>query len=261
MQDNALSVFLSRLDFAWITTMHILHPPLTIGLAGLLFLVLAEWRWVHSNDERWYRLVRFFERLFIVNSPPVSPPGITMEMALGILYGPFSQAAGPFFGQVLGYETITAFMYEAGFTGLTIFGWGKISKRMHLFATFNVALSSALSAMWILDANSWMQTPAGVVLKNGFFQVVDWGMALFRPIGYLVVLSLRSMATADAANLCWPCSGRPPLPHPRHSSVSTRLWSAVPLASSAKTTRESSGAGRRPYAPPKACRSLPSTCG
>ncbi len=60
-------------------------------------------------------------------------------------------------------------MYEAGFIGLMIFGWGKISRGMHLFATFNVALSSALSAMWILVANSWMQTPTGVTLSHGVF--------------------------------------------------------------------------------------------
>ncbi|GAB0117061.1 cytochrome ubiquinol oxidase subunit I [Acidisoma sp. 7E03] len=179
MPNDALTVFISRLDFAWITTFHIIYPPLTIGLAILLFC--AEWRWVATNDEAWYRIVRFFERLFIVNFAAGVATGITMEMAFGILYGPFSQAAGPFFGQVLGYETITAFMYEAGFIGLMIFGWGKISRGMHLFATFNVALSSSLSAMWILDANSWMQTPAGVELKNGVFQVTDWVAALLNP--------------------------------------------------------------------------------
>lgn len=179
MPDNAMAVFLSRLDFAWITTFHILYPPLTIGLAMLLFF--AEWRWIATNDDNWYRLVRFFEKLFIVNFGAGVATGITMEMAFGILYGPFSQAAGPFFGQVLGYETITAFMYEAGFIGLMIFGWGKISRGMHLFATFNVALSSSLSAMWILDANSWMQTPKGVVFRGGFFHVVNWFAALFNP--------------------------------------------------------------------------------
>ena len=179
MQDSALAVLISRLDFAWITTMHILYPPLTIGLAGLLFL--AEWRWMRTEDETWYRLVRFFEKLFIINFAAGVATGITMEMAFGILYGRFSEAAGPFFGQVLGYETITAFMYEAGFIGLMVFGWGKISRKMHLFATFNVALSSTLSAMWILDANSWMQTPTGVALENGIFQVTDWGKALLNP--------------------------------------------------------------------------------
>src|ERR1700753_2224970 len=62
-----------------------------------------------------------------------------------------------------------------------VFGWGKLGKKMHLFATANVAVASTLSAWWILVANSWMQTPTGVVLKNGFFQVVDWGSAIFNP--------------------------------------------------------------------------------
>jgi cytochrome bd ubiquinol oxidase subunit I len=179
MQNTALSLLISRLDFAWITTFHILYPPLTIGLSALLFI--SEWRWVRTDDEYWYRLTRFFEKLFIVNFGAGVATGITMEMAFGILYGPFSQAAGPFLGQMLGYETITAFMYEAGFVGLMVFGWGKIGKKMHLFATANVAIASSLSAMWIMVANSWMQTPAGIVFKNGYFQVVDWGAAIVNP--------------------------------------------------------------------------------
>ncbi len=179
MVENSTAVVLSRLDFGWITTLHILYPPLTIGLAAMLFL--GELFWLRTDSEYWYRLCRFFEKLLIINFAAGVATGITMEMAFGILYGPFSQAAGPFFGQVLGYETITAFMYEAGFIGLMIFGWGKISRRMHLFATFNVALSSSLSAMWILDANSWMQTPVGVAFRNGAFMVTSWREALFNP--------------------------------------------------------------------------------
>ena len=159
--------------------MHILYPPLTIGLS--ILLAVGEWQWVRTDDDRWYRIVRFFEKLFIVNFAAGVATGITMEMAFGILYGPFSQAAGPFFGQVLGYETITAFMYEAGFLGLMVFGWGKISKKMHLFATFNVAVASTISAVWIIDANSWMQTPAGVELKDGYFQVTNWVAAILNP--------------------------------------------------------------------------------
>ena len=179
MAGNSLSVLLSRLDFGWITTLHILYPPLTIGLATMMFV--GELLWLRTKDNHWYRLCRFFERLFIVNFAAGVATGITMELAFGILYGPFSQAAGPFFGQVLGYETITAFMYEAGFIGLMIFGWGKISRNMHLFATFNVALSSSLSALWILVANSWMQTPTGVSLQHGVFVVKDWWRAIFNP--------------------------------------------------------------------------------
>lgn len=176
---DPLSLFLSRVDFAWITSMHFLYPPLTIGLSMLLFF--AEWRWLVTDDEHWYRLTRFFEKLFIINFGAGVATGVTLEVAFGVLYGPFSQAVGPFFGNVLGYETITAFMYEAGFIGLMIFGWGKISRGMHLFSTFNVMVSSSLSAFWILDANSWMQTPAGVQLKDGIFQVTNWFAAIFNP--------------------------------------------------------------------------------
>lgn len=179
MTDPTFMTDLARLDFAWITTMHILYPPLTIGLATFLFY--SEIKWLRTKDEEWYRLTRFFEKLFIINFGAGVATGVTMEMSFGILFGPFSQAAGPFFGNILGYETITAFMYEAGFIGLMIFGWGKISKGMHLFATFNVAFASALSAMWIMDANSWMQTPAGVHLENGIFLVDDWTKAIFNP--------------------------------------------------------------------------------
>ena len=199
MQNTALSLLLSRLDFAWITTMHILYPPLTIGLSLLLFI--SEWRWVSTNDEQWYRLTRFFEKLFIINFGAGVATGITMEMAFGILYGPFSQAAGPFLGQILGYETITAFMYEAGFVGLMVFGWGRISKKMHLFATANVAFASSLSAMWILVANSWMQTPSGVVYRDGFFHVVSWRRAIFNPD---VILGFPHMEVATIElSLCF----------------------------------------------------------
>ncbi|MBJ3816650.1 cytochrome ubiquinol oxidase subunit I [Shimwellia pseudoproteus] len=179
MDASALAALISRIDFAVVTTLHIIYPPLTIGLALLLFL--AEWRWLQRGDNRWYRLCRFFERLFIVNFGAGVATGVTMELAFGILYGPFSQAAGPIFGQVLGYETITAFMYEAAFIGLMIFGWGRIHPKIHLFATANVALSSAISAMWIMNANSWMQSPVGVKLQNGYFYVADWFAALLNP--------------------------------------------------------------------------------
>ena len=174
--ENSLPILLSRLDFAWITSMHILWTPLTIGMSWLLFIM--EVAWLRTGNERWYKLNRFVEKIFIINFGAGVATGVTMEMAFGILYGPFSQAVGPFFGNILGFETITAFMYEAGFIGLMVFGWGKVSKGMHLFSTFNVGLSSSLSAMWILVANSWMQTPNGVVLKNGLFQVTNWWNAI-----------------------------------------------------------------------------------
>ncbi len=228
MTTSDLSAFISRLDFAWITTFHIIYPPLTIGLAAMLFI--AEWRWVATQDPYWYRLCRFFEKLFVVNFGAGVATGVTMEMAFGILYGPFSQAAGPFFGQVLGYETITAFMYEAGFIGLMLFGWGKISRGMHLFATFNVAFASTLSAFWILDANSWMQTPGGVTLKDGVFQISDWAKAILNPdflyaMPHMVVASIELSLCFVAAVSAWYILGR------RHVALFRRalLWSVLTL--------------------------------
>ncbi|MBP2196222.1 cytochrome ubiquinol oxidase subunit I [Pantoea cypripedii] len=206
MLSNDLTSLITRIDFALISSIHIIYPPLTIGLAALLFI--SELMWVRKNDEKWYRLCRFFEKLFIVNFGAGVATGVTMEMAFGILYGRFSQAAGPFFGQVLGYETITAFMYEAGFIGLMIFGWGKISRGMHLFATFNVAVSSTLSAMWILVANSWMQTPTGVEYTDGIFHVTDWMAALFNPnartaFPHMLLASFELSLTFVVATCAW----------------------------------------------------------
>lgn len=177
MAPDTLTELLTRIDFALITSMHIIYPPLTIGLAALLFF--SEWRWLRTGEDSWYQLTRFYEKLFIINFGAGVATGVTMEMAFGILYGPFSTAVGPVFGHLLGTETITAFMYEAGFLGLMVFGWHKINPYVHLFATFNVAFASALSAFWILAANSWMQTPNGVAMSDGYFYATDWLKVIF----------------------------------------------------------------------------------
>ncbi|MBN2741990.1 MAG: cytochrome ubiquinol oxidase subunit I [Rhodobacteraceae bacterium] len=206
--ETTFADFMARIDFALITSLHIIYPPLTIGLSLLIFF--SEWRWLRTDQEKWYRLTRFFEKLFIINFGAGVATGVTMEMAFGILFGPFSTAAGPVFGHMLGFETITAFMYEAGFVGLMIFGWHKIGRRMHLFATFNVALASFLSAFWIIAANSWMQSPAGVKMVGGQFLVSDWLQIIFNPdsmtaIPHMIVacleLSLFFVAAVSARQL------------------------------------------------------------
>lgn len=177
--ESTLTELLARIDFALITSLHIIYPPLTIGLSLLLFF--GEWRWLRTDAEHWYRLTRFFEKLFIINFGAGVATGVTMELAFGILFAPFATAAGPVFGHLLGFETITAFMYEAGFVGLMVFGWHKINRYVHLFATFNVALASSLSAFWILGANSWMQTPTGIEMVDGNFIASDWMKIIFNP--------------------------------------------------------------------------------
>lgn len=185
MHPAAASVFLDRINFGIITSLHIVWPPLTIGLSTLL--LYWEWRWLRTGNADHYRARRFFEKIFLVNFAVGVVTGVTMEMAFGMFFGPFAKAAGPVFGPLLGIETISAFMVEASFIGLMVFGWGRMPKRMHLLATAMVAVTTALSAVWITTANSWMQTPAGVTLRHGQFQVTSWSAALFNPdMGYAV---------------------------------------------------------------------------
>jgi len=204
--ESTFADLMARLDFALITSLHIIYPPLTIGLSLLIFF--AEWRWLRTDQEKWYRLTRFFEKLFIINFGAGVATGVTMELAFGILFGPFSTAAGPVFGHLLGFETITAFMYEAGFVGLMIFGWHKIGRGMHLFATFNVAVASFLSAFWIIAANSWMQSPAGVKMVGGQFLVSDWVQIIFNPdsmtaIPHMIIACLELSLFFVAAVSAW----------------------------------------------------------
>ncbi|HYW75508.1 MAG TPA: cytochrome ubiquinol oxidase subunit I [Gammaproteobacteria bacterium] len=182
---SAGTVFLDRINFGLITSLHIVWPPLTIGLSALL--LYWEWRWLKTGHPEHYRARRFFEKIFLVNFAVGVVTGVTMEMAFGMFFGPFAKAAGPVFGPLLGIETISAFMVEASFIGLMVFGWGRMHKRMHLLATAMVAVTTSLSAVWITTANSWMQTPTGVTLRHDQFNVTSWSAALANPdMGYAV---------------------------------------------------------------------------
>lgn len=182
---SAATVLLDRINFGLLTSLHIIWPPLTIGLSALL--LYWEWRWLKTGNPDHYRARRFFEKIFLVNFAVGVVTGVTMEMAFGMFFGPFAKAAGPALGPLLGIETISAFMVEASFIGLMVFGWGRMPKRMHLLATAMVAVTTSLSAVWITTANSWMQTPTGVALHHGQFDVTSWGAVLSNPdMGYAV---------------------------------------------------------------------------
>jgi cytochrome d ubiquinol oxidase subunit I len=172
-------VALSRLQFAFTAMFHILWPVLTIGLS--LYLVLMEALWLKTGDEGYYRHARFWSRLFIVNFAVGVVTGIPMEFQFGTNWSVFSVAGGDIFGHLLGFEAAMAFMLEAAFLGVMIWGWHRVSRGMHLFATIMVALGSSLSAFWILAANSWMQTPVGGAFKDGQFAASSNLTAIFNP--------------------------------------------------------------------------------
>jgi cytochrome bd ubiquinol oxidase subunit I len=172
-------VTLSRLQFAITTLFHILWPVLTIGLS--LFLVVTESLWLRTENVAWYHHSRFWARLFILNFGVGVVTGLPLEFEFGTNWANFSIAAGGFFGNMLGFEGAMAFMLEAGFLGIMIFGWHRVPRAVHLTATVMVAFGASMSAFWILVANSWMQTPAGGHMENGRFVVDSYLQAIFNP--------------------------------------------------------------------------------
>lgn len=173
------ALMLSRLQFAFLAIFHILWPPLTIGLS--LIMLGLEIAWLRTGQLLYYQHLRWWMRIFLLNFGVGVVSGLSMEFAFGTNWGPFSIATGDFVGHILGFETVLAFMLEAGFLGVMLFGWGKVPRLLHLFATSMVALGSVLSAFWIMVVSSWMQTPAGVEMVNGKIVVLDYTAAIFNP--------------------------------------------------------------------------------
>jgi cytochrome d ubiquinol oxidase subunit I len=173
------ALHLARGQFAMTAIFHILWPILTISLSA--FLLVVEILWVRTSEVVWYRHARFWSKLLVLNFAVGVVSGIPMEFQFGTNWGPFSQFTGQFFGNILGFEGAMAFMLEAGFVGIMMLGWGRVPKGVHLFATSMVALGSSISAFWIMVANSWMQTPAGVAVVDGKIVVIDYVKAIFSP--------------------------------------------------------------------------------
>jgi cytochrome d ubiquinol oxidase subunit I len=173
------ALLLSRIQFAVTTMFHILFPVLTIGLA--LYLVVVEFLWLVTKQEIYYRMYRFWVRIFAINFGVGVVSGIVLEFEFGTNFSRFSQSVSNVFSPLLAFEVMTAFFLEAGFLGIMLFGWERVRRSIHFLATCLVALGAILSAFWILAANSWMQTPAGYSLVNGKFMVTDFRAAIFNP--------------------------------------------------------------------------------
>jgi len=173
-------VALSRLQFALTAIFHMLWPVLTTGMA--IYLVIVEGLWLKTKQPQYYHHARFWAKLYVLNFGIGVASGLPMEFQFGTNWAPLSEAAGDFLGSILGFEAAMAFMLDAGFLGIMLFGWNRVPPVMHYFATIMVAFGANLSTFWILTANSWMQTPAGGdFLANGKFIVRDYFEAIFNP--------------------------------------------------------------------------------
>jgi cytochrome bd ubiquinol oxidase subunit I len=159
------AVDLARIQFATTSIYHFLFVPLTLGLAPLV--AVMQTLWFRSRDDAWLRLTRFFGTLLLINFAIGVATGLVQEFQFGMSWAVYSNFVGGVFGAPLALEGLAAFMVEATFLGLWIFGWDQLPRGLHLFTIWVVALATWLSAYLILVANSWMQHPVGYRIVDG----------------------------------------------------------------------------------------------
>ncbi len=173
-------VLLSRIQFAFTISFHILFPSFTIGLAA--WLLVLEALWLKTGQPVYLQLSEQWTKIFAVSFGMGVVSGVVLSYEFGTNWSELSRLGGNVIGPLLSYEVLTAFFLEAGFLGIMLFGHERVPKAVHAFATAMVALGTLISAFWILSANSWMQTPAGQVMgADGVLHVDDWWQVIFNP--------------------------------------------------------------------------------
>jgi cytochrome bd ubiquinol oxidase subunit I len=177
---DAIALVLSRIQFAFTVSFHIIYPTFTIGLAAWLTVLEA----LHLTTGRpAYRVVfEFWLKIFGVAFGMGVVSGIVMAFQFGTNWSVMARMSGPIQGVLLSYETFTAFFLEASFFGILLFGRSRVAPWFYLFSTAMVALGTTLSAFWIMANNSWMQVPVGYVLDDGVAVPNDWAKILFSPV-------------------------------------------------------------------------------
>ncbi|ANG64104.1 cytochrome D ubiquinol oxidase subunit I [Marinobacterium aestuarii] len=173
------AALLSRLQFAFTISFHILFPSVTIGLAT--FIAIWEGLWLKTRNPVYLQLAKFWIKPFAITFGMGVVSGIVLSYEFGTNFSEFSRIVGPVLGPLMAYEVLTAFFLEAGFLGVMLFGWQRVSEKLHFFATCVVALGTWISAFWIIAANSWMQTPAGYEIVDGVFHAANWTEVIFNP--------------------------------------------------------------------------------
>jgi cytochrome bd ubiquinol oxidase subunit I len=170
---------LARIQFAFTVSFHIIFPTMSIGLAS--FLAVTEALWLKTKESVYLEIYRFWLSIFAMGFGIGVVTGIVLSFEFGLGFARFAEMAGPAIGPMIALEVLTAFFLEAGFLGIMLFGLHRVGPNLHFFATCMVAVGTLLSASWILSANSWMQTPAGVAIHDGHLTVVSWRDVVVNP--------------------------------------------------------------------------------
>lgn len=172
-------VFLSRIQFAFTISFHILFPSFTIGLAS--WLVVLEALWLKTGNPNYQAIYKFWSKIFAITFGMGVVSGVVLSYQIGTNWSAFSDKVGNILGPLLSFEVLTAFFLESSFLGIMLFGWNRVSRRIHFLSTIVVALGTLISAFWILSANSWMHTPTAYQIQDGIFQPLNWLEIIFNP--------------------------------------------------------------------------------
>jgi len=176
-------VLLSRIQFGLTISFHYIFPPLSIGLG--MILVLMEALYLKTRNSLYQQMTRFWVRIFGLTFALGVATGVVMEFQFGTNWATYSRFVGDVFGSALAAEGIFAFFLESGFLAILLFGWDKVSPRVHMLSTIMVALGAHFSAIWIVVADSWMQTPAGFHVVQAALrpraEITDFWAMVFNP--------------------------------------------------------------------------------
>jgi len=174
---------LSRIQFAFTIAFHYIYPPLSIGLGVLL--VIMEGMYLKTKNKLYEQMTKFWVKVFALTFAMGVATGIVMEFEFGTNWATYSRFVGDVFGSALAAEGIFAFFLESGFLAVLVFGWDKVSPKIHFLSTIMVSFGAMLSAVWIVVANSWQQTPAGYHIVgegiNARAEITDFWAMVFNP--------------------------------------------------------------------------------
>jgi cytochrome d ubiquinol oxidase subunit I len=168
---------ISRIQFAFTISFHILFPAFSIGL--IMFIALLEGAWIKTGKQKYRDICKFWSKILALTFGMGIVSGVVMEFQLGTNWSGYTRAAGSVLGVLFTYEVLTAFFIEAGVLGIMFFGWNRVHPKVHYAATLMALAGVTLSAFWIMSANSWMQAPGGVSFDGHTFQVINWLDAIF----------------------------------------------------------------------------------
>lgn len=174
---------LARLQFALTIMFHYIYPPLSIGIS--LIIVIVEGIYLKTKEDRYLKMAKYWTKIFALTFAIGVATGIVMEFEFGTNWAAYSRYVGDVFGSALAAEGVFAFFLESGFLAILLFGWNRVGPKMHFFSSLMVCLGAHFSAIWIVVANSWMQTPAGFKIAGDGMgaraEIVDFWAMVFNP--------------------------------------------------------------------------------